>query len=290
MREPALQRGGVVEQRRRAGDLQQPSDHLVVLARDVRPEALAQLRVDEPQVALGHAEVGLVERHLERREQAAEERPARAPSRAAARAVPRRAPRPRRTRTAAAAGSGSRRTPTGWRAAPRSRPPRAWTAASRCSATSARSIGVACSKKRGKSRVVVDERAVALARARRQPLHLGAPCLRHRRVLARRGEQHRRQRLLERAHRQLRVAVAGETTSPCSVIRIRPPSEPARLGEDRAVRAPAAARRRAAAAVEELELQPRLRGLRGQPLLRQCAAPTGSRRSRSPCRGRSSRA
>ena len=53
------------------------ADDLVVLARDVGPEAVAQRRLDEPQVALRDAEVGLVERHLERREEAAEERPAR---------------------------------------------------------------------------------------------------------------------------------------------------------------------------------------------------------------------
>ena len=61
------------------------------------------------------------------------------------------------------------------------------------------------------------------------------------------------------------------------------------LGEDRAVGAPAAARRRAAAAVEELERDARLARLRGELLLRVVQRPRSSRRSPCPCRSPSSR-
>ena len=62
-----LQRRRVGEQRRPAGDRQQPPDDEVVLARDAGPEPVAQLGLHEPPVALSDPEVGLVERHLERR-------------------------------------------------------------------------------------------------------------------------------------------------------------------------------------------------------------------------------
>src|SRR3954471_9673161 len=75
VREPPLQRGSVVQQCGRAGDLQQPADDLLVFALDARPEALRERRIDEPQVALANPEVGLVERHLEAGEETLEERP-----------------------------------------------------------------------------------------------------------------------------------------------------------------------------------------------------------------------
>ena len=96
-------------------------------------------------------------------------------------------------------------------ATPRSRPrERFRTGASRCSARSAPSAASPARRSAPKSGSSSSRApAVALGGSAPTSLHLGTPLRRDGPAVTRRGQQDGGERLLERAHRQLRVAVAG---------------------------------------------------------------------------------
>ena len=148
-------------------------------------------------------------------------------------------------------------------------------------------IGAACAEEAQELGVVVDQPAVALARALREPLHLRAPLVADRRVRQRGRQQDGADRLLQRALGQLRVGVAGGHRlallgDPDPPVARCPRAGPGSRGRCARRRATASRRGRGRARAR----RPASARLLGQLLLGVVAAPTWSRRSPCPCRSR----